>query len=479
MNYKMIVNILGSVLKIEAASMLVPLLCAFCYGEEFAAKIFVLCIVLCLIFGAILTMIKPKKNAMYAREGFVTVALSWIVMSVFGALPFVFSGGIPNFADAFFETVSGFTTTGASVVADVEALPKSLIMWRSLTHWIGGMGVLVFLMAILPLSENGSVYLLKAESPGPSVSKLVPKVKATAKLLYAIYIAFTALQVILMLLGGVSLFDALTLSFGTAGTGGFAIKNSSLADYSPYIQYVVTIFMILFGVDFSLYYMLIFKERKAFFKSSELRAYLGIIFISVTLIFLNCGYMFKSTEEAIRNIAFSVGSIITTTGYATADFNRWPEFSKVILVMLMFIGACAGSTGGGVKVSRVMILFKSIAKETRTSAHPNITLKLKMNGRILEHETVRGVNVFMASYIIIFAAALLLISLDNFDFTTNFTAIAATLNNIGPGLGMVGPTGNFSAFSAISKVVMSFCMLVGRLEIFPILLLFSPYTWKK
>lgn len=479
MNYKMIIYILGSVLKIEAACMLIPLICALCYSEFSEVYVLTGCILLCALFGALLTFRQPAKKTMYAREGFVSVALSWIFMSIFGALPFVVSGYIPNFADAFFETVSGFTTTGASILTNVEALPKSLLMWRSLTHWIGGMGVLVFLMAILPLSGGNNMYLMKAESPGPSVGKLVPKVKSTAMLLYAIYIVMTVIQIVLLLLGGLNLFESLTLSFGTAGTGGFSILNSGISTYSPYVQYVITIFMILFGIDFSLYYALLLKETKKILKSDELKAYLGIIALSILLIFINSRWLFATVEEAFRHISFTVGSIITTTGYATTDYNLWPEFSKIIIVMLMFIGACAGSTGGGIKVSRIIILLKSIFKEVRTSVHPRTTLKIKMNGRIIEHETIRGVNVFMASYIAIFAGALLIISLDNYDFTTNFTAIAATINNIGPGLGMVGPIGNFSAFSVLSKAVMSVCMLVGRLEIFPMLLLFSHHTWAK
>lgn len=479
MNYKMIIYILGWVLKTEAACMALPLVFAFCYSENSAFYVLLACIAMCLIIGSLMTYHQPSNKTMYAREGFVAVALSWIVMSIFGAFPFVISGYIPNFVDALFETVSGFTTTGASILTDVEALPKSLLVWRSFTHWLGGMGVLVFLMAILPLAGGGNLHLLKAESPGPSVGKLVPKVKSTAILLYAIYIVLTLLQVIFLLAGGLNIFESLTLSFGTAGTGGFSILNSGIASYSPYVQYVITIFMILFGIDFSLYYTLLFREAKNIFKSDELKTYLGIIALSILLIFINSRLMFETVEEALRHISFTVGSIITTTGYSTTDFNLWPEFSKLIIVILMFIGACAGSTGGGIKVSRIIILLKSIVKEVRTSVHPRITLKLKMNGRIIQHETIRGVNVYMAAYIVIFFAALLIISLDNFDFTTNFTATVATLNNIGPGLEMVGPMGNFSDFSILSKIVMSICMLVGRLEIFPMLLLFSPYTWKK
>ncbi len=479
MNYKMIIYTLGWVLKIEAATMLIPFICALCYQEIPEIYVWLGCIALCMIIGSLLTIKQPKNKTMYAREGFVSVSLSWIFMSLFGALPFIFSGHIQNFADAFFEIVSGFTTTGASILTNVEALPKSLIMWRSFSHWIGGMGVLVFLMAIVPLSGGGNVHLLKAESPGPSVSKLVPKLKSTAMILYAIYIVLTLIQIILLLFGGLDLFSSLTLSFGTAGTGGFSILNSGAATYSPYVQYIITIFMILFGIDFSLYYALLLREAKSILKSSELKGYLGIIAMSILLIFVNTRWMFETTEEAFRHIAFTVGSIITTTGYATTDFNLWPEFSKVILVILMFVGACAGSTGGGIKVSRILILLKNIGKEVRTSVHPRTTLKLKMNGRIIPHETVSGVNVYMAAYIMIFFGAFLLISLDNFDFTTNFTAIAATLNNIGPGLNMVGPMGNFSKFSSFSKIIMSICMLIGRLEIFPMLLLFSPHTWTK
>ena len=479
MNYKMIIYTLGWVLKIESITMLIPFICALCYRENPHSYIWLGCVLLCFAVGALLSFKQPQKKTMYAREGFVTVALSWILMSLFGAIPFVISGSIPNFFDAFFETVSGFSTTGASILTNVEALPKSFLMWRSLSHWIGGMGVLVFLMAIVPLSGGGNVHLLKAETTGPSVSKLVPKVKSTALILYAIYIALTVIQIILLLCGGLDLFSSLTLSFGTAGTGGFSILNSGIASYTPYVQYVITIFMILFGIDFSLYYALLFREFKTVLKSSEVKVYLGVIAMAILLIFINCRWMFDTVEEAFRNIAFTVGSIITTTGYATTDFNLWPEFSKAIIIIIMLTGACAGSTGGGIKISRIIILLKSIGKEVRTSVHPRTTLKLKMNGRIIPHETVRGVNVYMAAYAMIFFASFLIISLDNFDFTTNFTATLATLNNIGPGFNIVGPMGNFSEFSGLSKIVMSICMLIGRLEIFPMLLLLSPHTWTK
>lgn len=479
MNFRIIIYILGLVLKIETAAMALPLICAFCYKETSEINTFIICMAICLATGILLSAKTPKNKAMYAKEGFSTVALSWIVLSLFGALPFFISGYIPNYIDAFFEIVSGFTTTGASVLTDVESLPRSILMWRSFSHWLGGMGVLVFLLAIQPITGGSSVYLIKAESPGPSVSKLVPKVRSTALLLYGIYIALTVIQTFLMLGGGEDLFTALTLTFGTAGTGGFSILNSGIASYSAYTQYVITIFMILFGVDFTLYYILIFKDLKTIIKSDEVKTYFIIIISAIVLIFINTRGIFASVEEALRHIAFTVGSVITTTGYATTDYNAWPEFSKTIIVALMFIGACAGSTGGGIKVSRIIILFKSIIKEIRTIAHPRTVLKIKMNGTLVEHETVRSVNVYMSAYVIIFSVALLLISLDNFDFTTNFTAIAATINNIGPGLNAVGPAGNFSQFSGLSKLVMSICMLTGRLEIFPMLILFSPRSWKK
>ena len=477
MNYRVITYTLGWVLNIEAACMLLPLFCAIIYNEPCFMQ-FLMCILLCLAVGIILICRPPKNKMMYSKEGFIIVALSWITMSIFGALPFYISGYIPSFTDALFETVSGFTTTGASILNDVEVLPKSLIFWRSFTHWIGGMGVLVFLVAIIPLSGGGNLYLLKAESPGPSVSKLVPKVRSTAKILYGIYIFLTFVQTAFLLLGGMDMFEALTITFGTAGTGGFSIKNSGMAEYSPYIQSVVTVFMIIFGIDFSLYYLILIKKFKWAVRSDEVRAYLGIIALSIVVISLNCRGLFQSVGETVHHVAFQVASIITTTGYVTADFDKWPELSKSILVMLMFIGACAGSTGGGIKVSRILILLKSIVKEIKISAHPRSTHKITMNSRVVEHETVRAVNVFIAAYFAIYVISVLIISIDNAGFTTNFTAVAATINNIGPGLAEVGPVKNFSLYSPLSTLVLTFDMLIGRLEVFPILILFSPYTWK-
>lgn len=478
MNYRIITYTLGWVLNCEAACMLLPLICALVYGETIIWT-FAFCIALCLFLGVLLTFRPPEKKTMYSREGFVIVAFSWITLSLFGALPFYLSGCIKNFLDAIFETVSGFTTTGASILSDVERLPRALLFWRSFTHWIGGMGVLVFLVAILPLSGGDNLHLIRAESPGPSVTKLVPKVRSSAKILYGIYILFTVTEVIFLLFGGMNLFEALTITFGTAGTGGFAILNSSIADYSPYIQNVITVFMILFGIDFSLYYLVLIGKLRIALCSDEFKTYLGIIAAATAVIFLNCRGLFDTLSETLRHAAFQVASIMTTTGFSTVDFDKWPELSKTVLVLLMFIGACAGSTGGGIKVSRVLILLKSIVKGIKIASHPKSTHKITMNSRPVAHEIVRAVNVFMTSYIVIFIISMLIISIDNADFTTNFTAVAATMNNVGPGLSRVGPTSNFSLYSGLSTVVLTFDMLVGRLEIFPMLILFSPYTWKK
>lgn len=478
MNYRIIFHTLGWVVGLEGICMALPMLCSALYRESML-PLYGACIALCILSAALLLLIPVRKKSMYAKEGFIIVALSWIIISIFGAMPFFLSGYIPNFASALFETVSGFTTTGASVLTDVEALPKSLIFWRSFTHWIGGMGVLVFLVALLPLSGGSNMYLIKAESPGPSVSKLVPKVGQTAKILYGIYIVLTIVQVVLLLLGGLDMFESLTLTFGTAGTGGFSIKNTGLADYSPYVQNVITVFMIIFGVDFSFYYLILIRRFRLALQSEEVRAYLGIIVLSSLLICYNCRDLFATVAEGLRHSFFQVASIITTTGYATCDFDKWPELSKTVLLALMFVGACAGSTGGGIKVSRILILLKSIAKEIKTAARPKSTHKIMMNNRPVEHETVRGINVFMMAYLAIFAASLLIVSRDNLDLTTCFTSVTTAINNVGPGFGLVGPARNFSVCSDLSKLVLTFDMLAGRLEIFPMLILFSPYTWKK
>ena len=478
MNYKVILHTLGVVLCFEAACMLLPLGCALIYGES-DWSVFLISIAISLAVGAILFSLKPKNKNFYAKEGYAIVALSWILMSIFGSLPFILSGSINGFVPALFETVSGFTTTGATGISDVEALSKSVLFWRSFTHWIGGMGVLVFLLVLLPTSGGSNFFLMKAESPGPSVGKLVPRVRSSAKILYLIYLCLTLVQIIFLWAGEMDLFEAITHTFGTAGTGGFGIKNSSIAEYSTYSQVVITVFMILFGIDFSVYYLLLMRKFASALRSEEVRTYLGIILIAITIICINCYKLFENIGECIKHAAFQVASIFTTSGYATVDFDAWPELSKAILLLLMFVGACAGSTGGGIKVSRIIIFLKSIAKEIKLAAHPKSMHKIHMNGRIVEHETVRMVNVYMAAYLLIFFVSILLVSINNFDFTTNVTAVAATLNNVGPGMSLVGPTKNFALFSPFSQLVLIFDMLAGRLEIFPVLILFAREAWKK
>ena len=478
MNFKMIRYILGNVLKAEGVMLLLPAVVGLLYQEK-STWAFLLCAFLCFLTGFFLSFKKPKNPVFYATEGYVSVALCWLAMSLFGALPFVVSSEIPSFTNALFETVSGFTTTGASILSDVEALSHCMLFWRSFTHWIGGMGVLVFILTILPLRTGSHVYLMKAESPGPSVEKLVPKIQNTSLILYGIYSALTLLEMILLFATGMPLFDAVTISFGTAGTGGFAVKNSGLADYAPHLQNIVTVFMILFGVNFNIYFLILIRRWKSILKSEEIRLYLGIILASVVVI---TGYIYNiygSLSAAVRHAAFQVGSIITTTGFSTTDFNTWPAVPKVILVTLMFVGACAGSTGGGIKVSRLIIFIKSLGTELFHFSHPHGVKKVKMDGNIVSDNVTRSVHTYMAAYILIFVFSLLLISLDNMDFESNFTAIAATFNNIGPGLSAVGPTQNFGFFSNPSKFVMIFDMLAGRLELFPMLILFSPYTYKR
>ena len=432
----------------------------------------------CVISGWLMSRKKPSNTVFYAKEGFVSVALSWIVLSVFGALPFYFSGEIPLFEDALFEVISGFTTTGASVLSDVEALSRCMLMWRSFTHWIGGMGVLVFILAVLPLAGGYNMHIMRAESPGPSVGKLVPRVKLTAKILYVIYFSMTVLQILILLASGMPWFDSLAMSFGTAGTGGFGILNSSCGSYTTFQQAVFTIFMILFGINFNVYYLFLIKKPKDALHCEEMRGYLAIIAASILLIAWNIREYYPTIFQAIHHSAFQVASIITTTGYSTADFDLWPSFSKTILVILMFVGACAGSTGGGIKVSRIAIAFKTVKKEMSSLIHPRSIKILKYEGKPIEHTVLRSINTYLITYMLIFAGSILLISLNEFDPTTNFTAVAATLNNIGPGLEKVGPTCNFGIFSPFSKYVLMFDMLAGRLELFPLIILFTPSIWK-
>lgn len=478
MNRRIIVRTLGLVMLFEAIFMILPCICGLIYNEK-EAFVFLGCSIVLVIFSLLTRLIKVNSKTFFAKEGLTIVSLSWILMSATGAVPFVISGTIPSYVDALFEMVSGFTTTGATILSDVEILPRCMLLWRSFSHWVGGMGVLVFLVAMLPISGGNNVHLMRAESTGPSVSKIVPKIKSTAKILYAIYTSLTIIHIILLLIGDMSLFDSLTTAFGTAGTGGFGIKNDSIASYSLYIQNTITIFMTLYGINFTLYYLMLIRHFKDALKSTELWVYIGILFTATILIFLNILPFYGSISESLRHSAFQVSSIMTTTGFSTADFNQWPVFSKTLLVVIMFVGACAGSTGGGMKVSRIIILLKGISKELKLAAHPKSVHKISMDGRLIEHETVRVVNAYAISLAVIYVISLLLISLDNQSFTTNFTAVAATINNIGPGLDGVGPLSNFGHFSDFSKLVFIFDMLVGRLEVFPVLMLLSPYTWRK
>ena len=478
MNRSIIQYILGYVLMIEGILLFIPCITALIYLET-QGFCYLAVALFCILIGWLMRRKKPTNNVFYLKEGCVTTALSWIFLSLFGCIPFMLTGEIPFLPDALFETISGFTTTGASILSDVEALSHCSIIWRSFTHWIGGMGVLVFLLAIIPMSGGSHINLMRAESPGPSVGKLVPKVKSTAQILYIIYFGMTAIEFILLILGGMPIFDAVNTSFGTAGTGGFGIKNDSMMSYSPYIQWVVTIFMILFGVNFNAYYLILFKQFKKALKMEEVRYYFIIIGISISVIFINIVTTCSNAFKALTDAAFQVASIITTTGYSTADFNLWPSTSKTILVMLMFIGACAGSTGGGIKVSRFVIMFKTVVKELRSYIHPKSIQKIKMDDKPVPHEVVRSINVYGITFITIFAASVFLVSLDGKDLITNFTAVTATLNNIGPGLNLVGPTQNFSLFSPFVKFILMFDMLAGRLELFPLLILFHPTVWKE
>ena len=478
MNKRLILYVLGMILVVLAALMALPLLvAALCHEREGTG--FLWSIGLSLLLGVPMLLQRPRDRALYAREGYVAVALSWVVISLAGAVPFTVSGVIPNYLDAVFETVSGFTTTGASIVPAVEELPKCMLFWRSFTHLLGGMGVLVFMLALVPLTGGDTIFLLRAESPGPSVSKVVPRMRTTAAILYAIYLGMTLLEILLLLAGGMPLFDSICHAFGTAGTGGFGIKNNSLAGYSTYLQGVISVFMLLFGINFNFYVFLLMRRVKTALRISEVWAYLGIVASAVLIITINVLPQSAGVFPAFHHALFSVSSIITTTGYATADFNLWPELSRILLVILMLVGACAGSTGGGMKVSRIMILIKSCRCEVSRLLHPREVKVMTMDGKRVPDSTVRGVQAYCTAYVLITVSSILLVALDNFDFTTTVTAVIATLNNIGPGLGMVGPAGGFAAFSPLAKVVMTLDMLFGRLELFPLLILLSPRTWRR
>ena len=477
MNYGMIVYILGTILKAEAILMSLPALVAFLCGEGDLVPMLA-AILIASGAGLLFTFKKPKNTVIYAKEGFVVTALSWVVMSLVGALPFVFAGAIPSYIDAVFETVSGFTTTGASILTDVEGMSRGLLFWRSFTHWVGGMGVLVFLLAIVPLAGGRSVHIMRAESPGPVVGKLVPKVRDTAMILYGIYITMTVVLIALLLLGGMPLYDSAVHAFGTAGTGGFGIWGDSIAHYdSAYIDVVLSIGMVLFGVNFNIYYLLLMGKVKSILRSEELRWYLGIIAGATLLIAWNTLSRWGGILQSLRYAFFQVASVITTTGFATADFNLWPELSRMLLLVLRLVGACAGSTGGGMKVSRLIIMLKSAKREISRMLHPRSVYTLQFEGKPLEDQTIH--NVFTYFFILVFLviASVLLVSLDNMDFDSTFSAVLACINNIGPGLGIVGPMGSYAALSPLSKLVLILDMLLGRLEIFPMLMLFAPSVW--
>lgn len=480
MNRRMVLYMVGSVIKIEALLMLLPLIVSLIYSEKVSAVSFLISIAIALALGFAMTLIvRPGSKVIYAKEGFVTVALSWLFLSLVGCLPFVISGEIPSFIDAFFETVSGFTTTGASILTDVETMSKGMLFWRSFTHWVGGMGVLVFVMAIIPSFSDRSIHLLRAEVPGPVVGKLVPKLRQTARILYIIYIALTLIEIILLLIGKMPLYDSIVHAFGTAGTGGFGIKGDSIGSYNSYLQWIITVFMLLFGVNFNLYYFIIMGKIKTALKSTELWVYLGLVMGSTALITINILPFFESFSSSLKHAAFQVASIITTTGYATTDFDKWPVFSKTILLLLMFIGACAGSTGGGIKVSRVVMLIKNCKRELQRMLHPRSVAVVRFEGKRVDNTTINAVSSYLAIYTLFFCLIVFIIGIENFDLETNISAVAACFNNIGPGFGRVGAAMNYSEFSGLSKIVLSIAMLLGRLEIYPIILTLSPSTWSK
>ena len=483
MNYKLIANYIGNILRIEGLFMIPALLVSLYHNEFNCVLAFGISIAALLVIGQLMHMIKPQKRNVFVREGFAIVSLSWLAISLFGALPFFISREIPNFIDCFFETVSGFTTTGSSILSNVEALSKGLLYWRSFSHWLGGMGVLVFLLAVVPNGKDNdaqSLYILRAESPGPTFGKLVSKMRQTAQILYIIYIALTIIEIILLFAGGMPLFDSVLNSFATAGTGGFGIKNASIGAYdSYYLQGVIGVFMLLFGVNFNIYYLLLARDFKLVFKNEELRLYFGIAAGSVVLIAINISRMYNTVCESVHHAAFQVVSIMTTTGYGTVDFEQWPAFSKAILLSLMFIGASAGSTGGGLKVSRVLLLMKSIRRTIRKALHPRRVQPVYMDGRAVSEEVCDNVNAYLAIYCVILVLSFAVISVDGFSIGTNFSAVASCFNNIGPGFELVGATQNFSIYSDLSKIILSLDMLLGRLEIFPLLLLLSPDTWSR
>ena len=481
MNYSMVKFVLLRLLGVMGVLMALPLMVALIYREYDSAICFLVLVLVFALTGFLGTLKKPENTVMFAKEGFAITAVAWIFMSLVGAIPFVVTGTIPNYIDACFETVSGFTTTGGSILLAVDGMEKSVQFWRTFTHWIGGMGVLVFLIAVVPMADGYSMHLMRAESPGPVVGKIVPKVKDTAKILYAIYIAITVVEIICLKLTGISLYEAVTLTFSTVGTGGFAVTNSGIGGYSILTQSVFIVFMALCGVNFTVYYFLIQRKPKEAFAIDEVKYYLGTIVIASFLIGINV-YRSGAVDDAglsFHHALFAVTSIMTTTGFGTLDFDKWPEFSRVLLMGLALIGACAGSTGGGFKFSRALIVIRNARNELNFLVHPKAVKRVYMDGHVVEGTTVKSVSAYLCLYVITLLASVLVVSLDNFDFQTTVTAVIATMNNIGPGLGMVGPMGNYSQFSYLSKIVLMFDMLAGRLELLPIFIVVKPKTWRR
>lgn len=483
MNYSMIIYLLGCVFELVGASLLVPFGVGLIYSEKEAWS-YLLVAAISAALGTVLILKKPKNNKIFAKEGFVTVSLSWILMSVIGALPFVISKDIPSFMTAFFETVSGFTTTGASNLTEVESLSHAGLFWRSETHWLGGVGVIIFILAVVRMTGGYSIQLMRAESPGPSTDKLRPRLKTTAIILYSIYTVLTVLETAALLICRIPVFDAVTTALATAGTGGFSVRNAGIGAYgNPAAEWVIAVFMVLFGINFNLYYLIIKKRFKEAIKNEELIFFLSLIFVTTAAIFINIKTtfpdMFASAHDLVRTSFFTVSSIISSTGFGTADFNNWPEFSKLLIMLIMFCGACAGSTGGGMKVIRIMILIKAGIKEIAHAIHPRSVNAVRVDGKKVSGEVVKSVLAYFVIEMLIIAGSTIVLSLENFDLTTTVTSVITCMHNIGPGLNMVGPMGNFASFSAVSKVVLVFDMLAGRLEILPILVLLSPATWKK
>ena len=479
MNRKFVFRTTGKLLEALSVILLLPAVVSLIYRENSYISFLITAAIAFLIGFTLRHAFKTKNNVIYAKEGFLIVSLAWLSTSIIGALPFVISGEIPSYIDAFFESVSGFTTTGASILTDVESMSRGMLFWRSFTHWIGGMGVLVFIMAFVSNITDRSIHIMRAEMPGPIVGKIVPRVKDTSKTLYLMYIVLTVLEIIMLLFSEMDLFESVVHALGTAGTGGFGIKADSISSYSPYAQWVISVFMLLFGINFNLYYLLMIKRFKSVFKSTELWTYLGIVAASVLLISRNIYTLYENTADVFRTAFFQVSAIITTTGYATADFNLWPSFSKAILFLLMFTGACAGSTAGGLKLSRVIIIFKVIARELKKLIHPRSVVKVGYEGKELDENTQRSVTAYFSIYMVCILIVFLIISLDGFDFETNFSVAVSCFNNIGPAFSVAGPMGSYAGFSGFSKLVLSFAMLLGRLEIFPLLIAAIPSTWRK